>query len=210
MDFGCFRYSIDKAVDDLEFFLKKKGIRRFHLYGQSFGGILAFEYIKRVSERNMKVYNEGCLSVILSSAPTSVKLFEEEANRLTRVLDESENNDGLDAEERFRQTHQCRTPTLPPALGDSYARAGYVWRGTDAISDYVAEPPSDEAERMPSALVLRGEHDIVTEACLERWGSLFNHRFVRTKTLEGCSHHGLLERGAYYGDIVESFFAEKD
>jgi proline iminopeptidase len=201
-------YSIELALDDLEALLKKLGVRRFHLYGQSFGGILAFEYMKRQAERNYKdADDEGCLSAVLSSTPINVKQVEMEAGRLISELNLSEDNDVAEA---FRLAHQCRTPDKSQPLVDSYAHAGTVWRGTMAIPDYEAQPPSENAARMPSTMVMRGEHDFVTEACVEGWKDVFNHKFVRLKTVAGCSHHGLLENGALYGDMVDSFFAEYD
>lgn len=199
-------YSIDSAVDDLEALLKKLGVRRFHLYGQSFGGILAFEYLKRQAEGKTNT-EEGCFSAILSSTPTNVKQVEMEANRLVAAL---EVTDDGDVAETFRLAHQCRTPEKPQPLVDAYARAGTVWRGTTAIADYEAQPPSTDASRMPSAMAMRGEHDFVTQSCIEGWQDAFNHKFVRLKVLAGCSHHGLLENGALYGDMVDSFFAEYD
>uniref|UniRef100_A0A7S4QWU9 AB hydrolase-1 domain-containing protein n=2 Tax=Ditylum brightwellii TaxID=49249 RepID=A0A7S4QWU9_9STRA len=241
-------YSISNAIDDLEKLIKKLGIRRFHLYGQSYGGILAFEYLKRVAER--KKMNENgrdddarCLSVILSSTPTSVSLVEETATRLLDAIkseeDEKETrndeNNGEDDEsdaagagenkkkqdnesnneqilESFRQRHQCRTPSIPQPLSDAYSHAGTVWRGTTAIPDYVAKPPSDGVPRMPSAMIMRGEHDFVTQECMEGWkkDDLFGHKFVREVVLAGCAHHGLLENPRLYGDVVDSFFAEYD
>jgi proline iminopeptidase len=208
-DLNC--YSIDLALDDLEALLKKIGVRRFHLYGQSFGGILAFEYLKRQAERNQ---DDGCLSVILSSTPTNVAQVEEEASRLVAKLTEqheSDDDDVVPLEQRFRLAHQCRTtPEKSQPLVDAYAHAGTVWRGTTAISDYEATPPFEGATRMKSCMVMRGEHDFVTQDCIEGWKDAFNHKFVRFKVLEGCSHHGLLENGPLYGEVVDSFFAEFD
>jgi pimeloyl-ACP methyl ester carboxylesterase len=195
-------YSIEQAIDDLELVLKKLSIRRFHIYGQSYGGILAFEYLKRCAERG-KTNNdeEGCLSVVLSSSPTNVRQVEEEAQRLVEQLS---------SPELFRETHQCRTVEMPQPLADAYTAAGTVWRGTTAIQDYSAQAPSGDATTMPSALVLRGEHDFVTEACRKDWKELFNSRSVRERTLKDCSHHGLLESGPMYGEMVNSFFGEYD
>jgi proline iminopeptidase len=203
-------YSIDAAVDDLEALLKKIGVRRFHLYGQSFGGILAFEYVKRLAERASDDSSDSveCLSVILSSAPTCVTLVEEEANRLVAALDTGDET--ISVAERFRLEHQCRTPEMPTQLADAYAHAGTVWRGTTAIADYEATAPSETARRMQSCMVLRGEHDFVTESCLEGWKTCFNHKSVRYKTLRACSHHGLLENGLLYGDLIDSFCGEYD
>ncbi|KAL3931388.1 MAG: hypothetical protein SGARI_004219 [Bacillariaceae sp.] len=112
--------------------------------------------------------------------------------------------------ELFRVKHQCRLPEMPTPLKDAYANAGTVWRGTIAIADYVARPPSEEASRMPSTLILRGEHDFVSQSSVDAWKEAFNTKFLRYKTMDGCSHHGLLEKGPEYGEIIDSYFAEYD
>lgn len=202
-------YSIETSLDDLEALLKKNGLRRFHLYGQSYGGILAFEYIKRMAERNSD--DPKCLSVILSSAPCDVEQVEGVANRLVSNLME-EDQDETTIMERFRMQHQCQTKDMPGPLKEAYASAGDpgVWRGTDSIKGWKAVKPSEDAARMPSCMVMRGENDFVTEECVKGWKDAFNHNFVRMKVLDGCSHHGLLENGSLYGEIVDSYFAEYD
>ena len=199
-------YSISNGIDDLEVILKKLGIRRFHLYGQSFGGILAYEYLKRCAERddgdNNNDNDEGCLSVILSSTPSDVEQLEKIALGLIEDLGDPE---------LLRKTHQCRTgDEMPEPLVDAYAAAGTTWRGTKAIHDYKAKAVKEGASRMPSAMILRGEYDFVTEECVDDWKNTFNSRSVRYKINHGCSHHGLLENGPVYGDVIDSFFAEYD
>eukprot|EP00980_Cylindrotheca_fusiformis_P001931 scaffold439_cov88-Cylindrotheca_fusiformis.AAC.4 len=206
-------YSIADSVQDLKAILKKLGIRRFHLYGQSYGGILAFEYMKHVAEHNDEGDSSKCLSAILSSAPSNIKELENEIDRLMGIFLES--NDGACTAEEFvewfRINHQCRLPEMPSILGDAYDNAGTVWSGTAAIYDYVAEPPSAAASRMPSTLLMRGEFDFVSEeSAIMAWKAAFNTKFVRCKTLKGCSHHGLLENGTIHGEIVDSFFSEYD
>lgn len=209
-------YSIEKSLDDLELLITKLGLRRFHLYGQSFGGILAYEYIKRMAEQKKDSSNiPKCLSVILSSTPTSVSLTEQEANRLLGVIvNMGAVQDEAEVGDLFRQQHQCRgSPDMPTPLRDAYAHAGTgPWRGTTAIQDYVATPPGPDARRMPSAMIMRGEYDFVTNVCTKDWkeGGLFNHGFVREKVLEDCSHHGLLENGKHYGALIDSFCSEYD
>lgn len=140
-----------------------------------------------------------CLSVILSSAPPDIQKVEEDAEWLVEALERPE---------LFRETHQCRTPELPPPLADAYAHAGSVWRGSSVLRDYVAEPPSLNAAVLPSALVMRGEHDFVLST--SPWKQILNSRSVREKEMPGCSHHGLLEDPVNYGETIESFFAEYD
>jgi len=209
-------YSIALALDDLDFLLKKLNLKQFHLYGQSFGGILAYEYTKRVAEREgSRPSGNGssapkCLSIILSSTPTEVKMVEQDVNEILARLREEDDDESTLAE-RFRLECQCRIASYPEPLKAAYGHAGSVWKGTAAIPDYVAHPPTKNAKRMPSALVMRGEFDFVSSECICGWKStLFNHKFVREKILKACSHHALLENGAAYGEIVESFCSEYD
>ena len=210
-------YSIDNAVDDLQSLIQKLGIRRFHLYGQSFGGILAYEYLKRLcccsgdEDSSSKTDDVECLSVVLSSAPSDVAQVEQVVNRLVEELPQNpETEDIQDIEQAFSVTHQCRIDPKPKPLQDAYKKAGTTWRGTTAIANYRAVPVGENCRRMPSALILRGEHDFVTNECIESWKGCWNHKFVRYKTLPGCAHHGLLEQPQLYGETIESYFAEYD
>jgi len=211
-------YSIESSLDDLEALIRKTGLRRFHLYGQSFGGILAFELIKRIAEgRSSQKLNWDdeykCLSVILSSTPSNVRQVEKVANDLISNL-LAEDPDETTIMERFRVNHQCRTDEMPQPLKDAYDQAGVegVWRGTKSIQEWEAVGPvlSPAVKKMPSCMIMRGEHDFVNEDCVAGWKDAFNHKFVRMKVLEGCSHHGLLEKGDTYGEMVDSYFAEHD
>lgn len=200
----------------MEQLIKKLGLRQFHLFGQSFGGILGYEFLKRRAERkgmeegNMNTDDYKVLSFIASSTPTSVPKVEAQVQDLLQALLEDD-DDETTVEERFQQTHICRTEEKPKALKDAYAHAGTVWRGSNAIADYVAEPPSETADPLPPAMIMRGEYDFVTEECCQDWKeTLWNQKRIREKVLEGCSHHGLLENGFVYGDIVDSFCTEYD
>ena len=206
-------YSIEQGMNDLEQLIKKLGLRQFHLFGQSFGGILGYEFLKHRAEKGTpKDDNDDykVLSFIVSSTPTSVPQVEAQVQHLLQTLLEKD-DDETTVEERFQQTHICRTEEKPKALEDAYAHAGTVWRGSSAIADYVAEPPSESAEPLPPAMIMRGEHDFVTEECCRNWKEkIWNQKRIREKVLDGCSHHGLLENGFVYGDMVDSFCIEYD
>ena len=97
-------YLIQSSLDDLELLIKKLNFKWFHLYGQSFGGILAFEYIKRIAERYATCTGDDanhndddeeapeCLSVISSSSPFDVKQVEAYAGILMGKLLQEEDD----------------------------------------------------------------------------------------------------------------------
>jgi proline iminopeptidase len=200
-------YSIDKYVDDLVQLLEEvlTDGGDFHLYGQSFGGILAFEYLRR--ERP-----EYCRSVVLSSTPTNVAQVEDEVDRLIQAIRTSTSTvdgnsrvpDDSELGEAFRKKHQVQTEVPPKPLEEAYAEAGTIFRGTAAIADYNASLEDGEDPVETPALILRGESDFVTLPCIEGWKYLFQEAVVQQ--LEGCAHHGMLERPEHYGTVLETFW----
>lgn len=197
-------------MDDLEALIKQLGLRQFHLFGQSFGGILGYEFLKRIAERKERNPSYEILSFCMSSSPSNVMEVEEAANSLLEAL-LAEDPDESTIEERFQSNHICRSTERPQPLIDAYAHAGTIWRGSNVIADYVAQPPMEGSALLPPTMVMRGEFDFVTSSCLTPWKEkIWNHGRIREKVLTGCAHHGLLENGQLYGDLVDSFFTEYD
>jgi L-proline amide hydrolase len=190
-------YSIDGSVDDLVALLDEVKFDKFHLYGQSYGGILAFEYLKKAQPTN-------CLSVTLSSAPSSIPRMHAEWDRLLEYI--SETTPQFLVEEAFRRVHVCRTTVPPKILQQSYENASTVWDGVDMIPDY--EISVSKKIESPPALATRGEYDFVTEECLSAWQECFSN--IETDELFDCSHHGLLEKPLVYGEMLNAFLAKHD
>jgi pimeloyl-ACP methyl ester carboxylesterase len=198
-------YSIDLSVDDLEALFDKWKLPSYHLYGHSWGGILAFEYLKRTRDQK-------CLSVILASTPTSVTVVEAESKRLLEALVEEGDDGERQAMERFRCKHECQALPIPLNLLDAYAQAAKTWRGIQAIPGYVASLNENE-ETGPlmltqPAFFIRGQDDFVTQACIDDWSKLFSD--TQTMVLAGCSHHALLENEKLYGVVVSCFLVDHD
>jgi proline-specific peptidase len=204
-------YSIDTMVDDLKSLISHWKVKKYHLFGHSFGGILIFEYLK-VGEAEVCT---ACLSVILSSTPTETALVVEESKRLLSELNEEEANTDDSMKKRnalFLHTHECRATPLPLALQDAYAQASQVWRGVEAIPDYKAQASDQQICKSPPCLVLRGQYDFVTEKCVEGWKELLLLKNGKSQSmvLAGCSHHALLENEQLYGAVISSFLQEND
>lgn len=194
---------VDASVRNLEDLLAHLQLDAspFHLYGQSYGGIVAHRFAARRAP-------DSLLSLALSSSPPSVAAVEAAADELVGAI-LAEGTDPSEAAEAFRRRHQCRTEELPEALAAAYERAAEPGkgRGSAAIAGYDAAARG-AAAAVPS-LVTRGEHDFVTAACLEGWrGALGGD--VRWHTFPGCSHHGLLEDAAAYAAVFEAFWAAHD
>jgi proline-specific peptidase len=223
------KFSMHVMVDHLHRLLTRQwGLETFHLLGHSFGGLLAYEYLLKYSSDDSDNTKYRCRSVILASTPTSASLIERESKRLFRTVNnlsndenENENNDNDDdddceqhdrvrkhqCDENFRQTHECRLTHTPLALMDALAQAGPTpWRGIQAISDYEA---SGSLSNTPS-LVLVGEYDFCTTACVEGWKDLLSNPTPETTTLTDCSHYGMLEDERQYGKAIIEFLHRHD
>ena len=89
-------FSIPTMVEHLRQLIDEHWkLKRFHLLGHSFGGILAYEYLRNIKIRgeDSSRLDRSCpCSLILSSAPTSAELFQSESERLFKNL----NADAID------------------------------------------------------------------------------------------------------------------
>jgi proline iminopeptidase len=197
-------YSIAASVRDLvdvidalvanEWIPMRDGRPAYHLYGQSFGGILAFEALTAVSGPPLP------RSLTLSNVPSSVPILLEDVAALLADLD----GDGS----RFDATHVCRTSPRPAALLAAYApgHPGSHWRGVDVIAEWCAPERSLGSLNAP-VLLLAAEYDFVSPRSMQGWQKLAQQRLV---VLPGASHHALLERPEAYGAHLETFLNEHE
>jgi pimeloyl-ACP methyl ester carboxylesterase len=191
-------YSLSSGVEHLRAVIANLDLRRYHLYGQSWGGLLAYLHLSTpVGDADDRMA-QAC-SLTLSNTPTSVPLVEAEAGRL---IDECGGEVSA-----FMAAHNFRGGTeQPPQLAAAYAHAGTTWRGTAAIAGLEASKEEMAKVACP-AMVLRGEHDFCTEDCVKGWSALPN---ARLETLSGTSHHALLEDTPRYLALLGAFLEEHD
>ena len=198
-------YSIAASVQDLVDVIEalvamgliprqEEGRPAYHLYGQSFGGILAFEAL--TSDSDLPIPR----SLTLSNVPSSVPLLLEDVAALLADLD----GDGA----RFDATHVCRTTPRPLALLAAYAQGhpGSHWRGVDVIADWCVTERGLGSLTLP-VLLLAAEHDFVTLRSMEGWQQLAQ---LRSVVIPGVAHHALLESPEIYGACLEGFLQEQE
>lgn len=120
-------WTVDLFVDEVRAVRDALGLGRIHLFGSSWGGMLAMEYaLTRPA---------GLTSLVLSSSPASFPVWAEETGRLRsalpeevrRVLDEEEAANRLDspaygeATAEFYKRHVCRVDPWPDNVLRSFA-----------------------------------------------------------------------------------------
>ena len=107
-------WRVETFLEQLQAVIDWLSLRRFHLFGSSWGGMLALEFAF--------TQPEGLASLVLNSTPTSAPRWAEETLRLHADLPP-----GLEekaAEEEFKRRHICRLDPEPEVLARSRAKFG--------------------------------------------------------------------------------------
>jgi L-proline amide hydrolase len=99
-------WTIETFIEQLQSVRDGLGLGRIHLFGSSWGGMLALEYAL--------TQPDGLASLVLNSTPTSAPRWAEETARLAEGLDEQE----------FRRRHICRLGPEPEVLQRARAKFG--------------------------------------------------------------------------------------
>ena len=238
-----YRYSIENAVSDLKELIRSLGLRKFHLLGHSFGGVVAYEYVNSSLEDNDDAESKSCLedddenlqheclSLTLSNSPANMELSHTVSSRLVQTIIDDEVMLEIDAnttsnmsasriaQDRFRKRYECRTENVPEALVTAIQSRGFTF-GPEHVRDYIALPPthllhsssprsamSPPTKLMPPVLLIRGEHDFVTEECMSGWRKIFTTDATlgyREEVMTNCAHYCHLENTPGFCELVKN------
>jgi proline-specific peptidase len=194
-------WTVETFLDQLRSVRDGLALERLHLFGSSWGGMLALEYAF--------ARPKGLASLVLNSTPTSAPRWAEETSRL-----QSELPPGLDekrAEAEFRRRHICRLDPEPEVLARARAKFGlqvyeamwgpneYTVTGTLADWDVIGRLGEIQ---MPT-LITSGRHDECTPALVEPLrGGIAGSEWV---VFEGSAHMPYLEEPERYLKVVGEF-----
>jgi L-proline amide hydrolase len=123
-------WTVDLYVEEVDAVRKALGLDRIHLLGQSWGGMLAMEYMIRQPK--------GVATVTIASSPASMIQWVEEANKLREQLPPEVNAallkheaagttsdpEYLTAMTEFYNRHVCRVVPNPDYVQRSFAKLG--------------------------------------------------------------------------------------
>ena len=210
---------VERFVAELQTVRQALGLERIHLYGQSWGGMLALEVALSGAA--------GIASLVLSNAPASMPLWVSETARLRgelplevqAVLTDHEQAGSTDspayqeAMAVFYQRHVCRIDPWPDCLLRAFnameadPRVYHAMCGPSEFHITGSLRDWDVSERLGEiaqpTLVIGGRHDeatpVVTEAV---------HRGIpgsQWLILEECSHLSHLEAPEAYGRQLAAF-----
>lgn len=214
-------YRIPRFVEELDAVREQLGLKRIHLFGSSWGSMLAIEYL-------VSTGGSGVEKLILSGALASVPQCVAGMNRLLDALPKKagprvraliEKGDTTSDEynrlvQAFYERHVCRSLPWPDELNRTVANIGKspAYRIMNGPNEFTIIGNIKDWERRPDLKLIRvptlittGEFDEVTLDC---------HRSIRDGiagskliVMPGCSHATMNEKPSAYNAIVRRFIA---
>jgi pimeloyl-ACP methyl ester carboxylesterase len=192
---------VETFLDQLEAVRAGLGLEQVHLFGTSWGGMLALEYAF--------TRPEGLASLVLNSTPTSAPRWAEETLRLHAELPPG--LDGSAAEKEFKRRHICRLDPEPEVLARARPKFGVqvyetMW-GPNEFTVTGRLKDWDVVDRLGEisvpTLITSGRHDECTPALVEPL-----HRGIAGSEwvlFEESAHMPYLEEPERYLEVVGAF-----
>ena len=214
-------WNVETFVEEVAVVREALGLERTHLFGSSWGGMLAMEYAL--------TQPSGLASLVISSSPASIPLWAEETGRLRselppevrRVLDEHEaagttsSPDYRTAMLEFYNRHVCRADPWPDGVARTFAKM----EGDSDVYNHMQGPNEfvitgtfrdwDITGRLGEidvpTLFTSGRHDECTPMQAE-----IVHRGIRESewvVFEDSSHMQFVEEPERYLEVVDDFLS---
>ena len=218
-------WTVELFLAELDNLLAALGINdRYHLLGQSWGGMLAAEHALRVPK--------GLRGLVLSNSPASMALWASEAKILRSqlapdveaALDRHEadgtTNDPeyLAATQVYYDLHVCRVVPNPPEVVRTFefmAQDSTVYNTMNGPNEFFCIGTLRDwtvVDRVRTivapTLLLSGRHDEATPATVQPFFDQIAD--VRWEIFEDSSHMPFVEEPERYRHVVEEFLASHD
>ena len=221
---GADFWTVELFLDELANLLGALRVDRYHLLGQSWGGMLAAEHaVQRPA---------GLASLVISNSPASIDLWVAEAQRLRRdlpagvreTLDRHEADNTTDdsayveATRVFYDRHVCRVIPNPPEVLASMAQVAddpTVYQTMNGPNEFHCIGSLrtwsiiDRLDRIDApTLLASGRFDEATPAVVQPFFDRIDD--VRWEIFEHSSHMPFVEETERYLEVVGDFLAQHD
>jgi proline-specific peptidase len=217
-------WTIPLYVEEVDVVRRALGLERIHLLGQSWGGMLAMEY--------MFTQPQGVASVTIASSPSSMIQWVEEANKLRQelppeveaVLQKHEAAGTTDSQEYqdamnvFYARHVCRVIPNPEYVQRSFAKLGAnpeVYMTMNGPSEFHVVGTIknwDVRHRLPEinapTLVTSGRYDEATPVIAETVKT--GVRGAEWVLFEESSHMAHVEEAERYMQVLSAFISKHE
>jgi L-proline amide hydrolase len=204
-------------VEEVDAVRDALGLERLHVFGNSWGGMLAMEYAL--------TQPEGLASLVLASSPASIPQWVKETGKLRRQLPQVVQDTLTRHEEAgtihdpeyvaacmvFYERHVCRVVPFPEYVNRSFDQIGEVYETMNGPSEFHVVGTIREwsvvdrlAEIQVPTLVVTGEHDEATPAINRTVSEGIPG--AESVILDGCSHMAHVEQTEQYLALLDRFF----
>jgi L-proline amide hydrolase len=212
-------WTVELFVEEVGAVREALGLERVHVFGNSWGGMLAMEYAL--------TQPIGLASLAIASSPASMPQWVEETGRLRAALP-ADVQETLDRHEaagtvhdpeyvaacrEFYKRHVCRVWPFPDYVQRTFDQIGEVYETMNGPSEFHVVGTLREwsvvdrlGEIRAPTLVVSGEHDEATPAINRTVADGIPG--ARSVILEGCSHMAHVEKTEEYLAVLDGFFAE--
>jgi L-proline amide hydrolase len=218
-------WTVQLFLDELDNLLAHLGIAgRYHLLGQSWGGMLGAEHAVRRPA--------GLRALVIANSPASMRTWVSEANKLRQHLPPEvqatllrhEQGGTTDdpayqaAVQVFYERHLCRVVPFPEEVLRTFAQLEAdptVYHTMNGPSEFFVVGSLKDwtiEERLPAVtaptLVISGEHDEATRECVRPYAERIAG--ARWEIFAGCSHLPHVEDTANCLRVIGEFLAAHD
>ena len=214
-------WTVELFVEEVDAVRDALGLERVHVFGNSWGGMLAMEYAL--------TQPDGLASLVLASSPASIPQWVEETGKLRAQLPQDVQDTLTRHEEAgtihdpeyveacmvFYERHVCRVVPFPDYVNRSFDQIGEVYETMNGPSEFHVVGTLREwdiTERLGEiqvpTLVVTGEHDEATPA-INRTVSQ-GIPGAESVILDGCSHMAHVEQTEKYLALLDRFFSSAE
>ena len=207
---------VSRFADEVGIIRQELGLKRVHILGQSWGGMLAIEYALRQPP--------GLVSLILANTTSSIPLWVTEANRLRaelppeinatllrhEVTGTTSDPEYIEAMDVFYAMHVCRIRPMPEFVQRAFDKIGFVYNYMNGPSEFHVIgviKDWDRTDRLSEihipTLILSGRYDKSTPLINE-----VLHRGIAGSEwiiFENSSHLSHVEEPELYMHTVQAF-----
>ena len=215
-------WTVDRFVEELAQVRAALGLDDLHLFGSSWGGMLAMQYVLDRQPRLRSLVLCGSPASMIRWVADCDELLAAEPEETRRVIRQHE-DDGFTACPEYQaailgfyREHVCRLNPWPPGLERSFAQAGYeVYHTMNGPSEFTVTGTLktwDIMDRLPEiavpALVVGGRYDECTPGHLAE----IHQRIAgsQLEIIEDASHLCFAEQPAAFGAVLNDFLDRRD
>jgi proline-specific peptidase len=211
-------WTVELFVEEVGVVREALGLDRLHVFGNSWGGMLAMEYAL--------TQPDGLASLVVASSPASIPQWVEETGRLCARLPQDV-QDTLTRHEQagtvhdpeyeeaclvFYRRHVCRVDPWPDYVNRAFAAIGEVYNTMNGPSEFHVvgtikdwDITSHLGEIHVPTLVVSGEHDEATPAINRTVSEGIPG--ARSVIVPDASHMAHVEKPREYLALLDEFFS---